>query len=107
MENWVKVCSLEEIPAMGSRVVKGPACDIALFRDGGGQVYALRDQCPHRGGPISQGIVSRGRVTCPLHGMNIGLADGKAALPDEGCVETYPVRINEGMIFLALRIGQA
>lgn len=104
MENWVKVCTLDEIPIPGSRIVKGKCGDIALFRDGSGAVFALRDKCPHKGGPLSQGIVSRGRVTCPLHGMNIGLADGKAVLPDEGCTDTYPVRVDDGIVYMALSI---
>lgn len=102
MENWIKVCAVEDIPLMGARVVKREACDIALFRDGSDQVYALRDKCPHKGGPLSQGIVSRGRVTCPLHGMSINLNDGKAVLPDEGCTVPYQVKVDQGIVFLAI-----
>lgn len=100
MDNWIRVCDLDEIPVMGSRVVKGPNGEIALFRDGSGQIHALADKCPHKGGPLSQGIVSRGRVTCPLHGMNIGLEDGRAFPPDEGCTQTYPVRVDDSIIFM-------
>ena len=102
MENWIKVCKLEDIPVLGSRLVKGKSCEIALFRDGTDRVYALHDRCPHKGGPLSQGIVSNGRVTCPLHGMNIGLEDGRAISPDEGCTETFSVRIDEGAVYISL-----
>ena len=98
MESWIRVCDLEEIPVLGARVLKGR--EIALFRDGSGSVFALRDKCPHKGGPLSQGIVSTGRVTCPLHGLNIGLCDGRADPSDEGCVETYSVKVESGQVFL-------
>ncbi len=98
MENWIRVCEVEDIPVLGARVLKGRG--IALFRDGSGAVFALKDKCPHKGGPLSQGIVSRGQVTCPLHGMTIGLCDGRAAPPDEGCTETYSVKIESGQVFL-------
>ena len=102
MEDWHKVCELEEIPRLGARVVKGNSCDIALFRDAGDKIYALHDRCPHKGGPLSQGIVSNGRVVCPLHGMTIDLEDGKAVSPDEGCAERFRVKIDQGTVYLLL-----
>lgn len=102
MENWVKVCELDDIPQLGARVVRGKHCNIALFRDGSDRVYALRDSCPHKGGPLSQGIVSNGRVVCPLHGMTIDLADGRAVSPDEGCAETFAAKVDCGTVYLSL-----
>lgn len=91
MSEWTKVCALSEIPNLGSRVVQTAQGDIAVFRTDGDTVFALHDKCPHRGGPLSQGIVAGKTVTCPLHGWKIGLETGNAEAPDEGhvsCLET-------------------
>lgn len=103
MSGWLRVCALADIPPLGARVVKHAARgDIALFRNAKDEVFALRDACPHRGGPLSQGIVFGRRVACPLHGMTIGLDDGRAQAPDEGCAQTFPVRVEpDGSVWLA------
>jgi nitrite reductase (NADH) small subunit len=100
---WRRICALADIPQLGARVVKRSAqADIALFRNAENEVFALRDACPHKGGPLSQGIVFGQRVACPLHGMTIGLADGCALPPDEGCAQTFPVRVEpDGSVWLA------
>lgn len=104
---WYRVCPLEEIPLLGARVVEHPGGTIALFRADGEMVFALRDQCPHRGGPLSQGIVhgsgDDARVTCPLHGWNVALASGEVCAPDEGCARHYPTRVENGEVWLDLR----
>jgi nitrite reductase (NADH) small subunit len=97
---WTPVCALEEIPRLGARVVKSPCGDIAVFRTAEDEVFALADRCPHKAGPLSQGIVHGRHVTCPLHNWNIGLADGKAAAPDEGCSAKFSVKIEQGKVFL-------
>jgi nitrite reductase (NADH) small subunit len=73
-------------------VVRIAGHDIALFRTGTDKIYALRDRCPHRGGPLSQGIVHGERVTCPLHDWIIDLASGQATGVDVGCTATFAVR---------------
>lgn len=102
MEKWQSICPLEEIPSLGARVVKSGAGKIALFRTGDDQVYALRDRCPHRGGPLSQGLVYDKMVSCCLHGWRISLETGIAEKPDEGVVQTYQVKVEEGQIFVKL-----
>lgn len=102
MSNWYKVATLEEIPAQGGRVVKTNEGDIALFRTKDGEVFALRDECPHKKGKLSQGIVFGNKVVCPLHGWNICLENGQAVAPDVGCAPPYPVKIEDGMVFLGL-----
>ena len=77
MSQWKNLCALEDIPLLGSRVVQHPGGDIAVFRTDGDAVFALHDKCPHKGGPLSQGIVHGQRVTCPLHSWNIELASGE------------------------------
>ena len=99
---FVYVCRVDDLPPLGARVIARPGCDVAVFRAGGDKVFAVDDRCPHRGGPLSQGIVFGDRVACPLHGWTIGLADGCAVAPDEGCVRRHPVRVEDGQVYLAL-----
>ena len=102
MATWIRACTLAEIPRLGARVVKNPGGDIALFRNAEDEVFALADKCPHKGGPLSQGIVYGRKVACPLHNWNIHLEDGCAAAPDQGCARTYPVKIEHGGIYLQI-----
>jgi nitrite reductase (NADH) small subunit len=101
-EEWIEVGKLEDIPKLGARVVQTANGDIAVFRTSDDSVFALRDQCPHKGGPLSQGIVHGHAVTCPLHNWNIMLESGAAVAPDEGCAARYPVRLEQGVILLSL-----
>ncbi|ATE58948.1 nitrite reductase small subunit NirD [Thauera sinica] len=103
MSNWKPVCLLEDIPRLGARVVQRAAGgDIAIFRNADDEVFALHDKCPHKGGPLSQGIVHDRKVTCPLHGWNIGLQDGRAVAPDAGHCGRFEVKVEEGRVFLAV-----
>ncbi|TXT23961.1 MAG: nitrite reductase (NAD(P)H) small subunit [Gallionellaceae bacterium] len=102
MSEWMRICPLEEIPRLGSRVVQTVKGEIALFRNGSDEVFALRDQCPHKGGPLSQGIVFERKVTCPLHGWTIQLDSGEAVEPDHGCTHRYRTRVDKGEIYLNL-----
>ena len=102
MSDWVKICALEEIPAQGSRVVASKQGDIALFRTADDKVFGLHDKCPHKGGPLSQGMVHGEVVTCPLHGWKLGFADGEAVAPDKGCAKTFAVKLDGGSVFLRL-----
>src|SRR4051812_47426893 len=100
---WVEVGSLDDIPSRGARCVNTPAGRIAVFRTAEGQVFAIEDHCPHKGGPLSQGIVHGSSVTCPLHNWVISLESGKAQGADEGCVRTIPIKIEHGTLYLALK----
>lgn len=102
MNDWTKICTLEDIPRLGTRRVESGAARIALFRTGEDEVFALADRCPHKGGPLSQGMVCGKHVTCALHNWNIGLADGKAKAPDLGETPTYPVKVEGGEIFIQI-----
>ncbi len=99
---WTDVGSLADIPSLGARVVKTAKFDIALFRTADDRVFALYDQCPHKAGKLSQGLVHDESVTCPLHGWVIGLANGRAQAPDEGCTRTVPVRLDGDRILLGV-----
>jgi len=107
MTNWTEIAKLEDIPKLGSRVVKTDTMDVALFRTRDDQVFALRDACPHKGGPLSQGIVHGTSVTCPLHNWKIDLASGEALGPDEGCTNVFPTKVEGGKVFLGLKSSEA
>ena len=100
---WVRVGTLDDVPRLGSRVVTTSGEDIAVFRTSGDRVFALYDRCPHKQGKLSQGIVHGTSVTCPLHNWVIGLDDGLAKDPDEGCVNVVPVRLEGRDILLGLQ----
>jgi nitrite reductase (NADH) small subunit len=99
---WIEVGRLEEIPPLGARVVRAPGGDIAVFRNAEDEVFALRNRCPHKGGPLSEGIVYGRTVACPLHNWCMSLDSGRALAPDEGCAPAYPVRVLDGLVFLGL-----
>lgn len=102
MSEWIEVVELSQIPVLGSRVVKTRTMDIAVFRGTDDQVYALRDACPHKNGPLSQGIMHGTTVTCPLHNWKIDLTTGQALAPDEGCANVLPVKVDGGKVLLQL-----
>lgn len=102
MEKWKEICGLDDIPRQGSRVVKHGDGDIAVFRTVDDEVFAVRDKCPHRGGPLSQGIVAGKVVTCPLHSWKIDLVTGEAVAPDKGCARSVAARVEAGRVQLAL-----
>lgn len=85
---------LDDIPRLGARVVRTREHgDIAVFRNAEDELFALQDRCPHKGGPLSQGIVFGRRVSCPLHGWTVGLDDGCAVAPDKGCAKRFRVQL--------------
>lgn len=98
---WVEVGRITDIPRRGSRTVRTPRGDVALFRTEDDQIFALDDKCPHRQGPLSQGIVAGGAVICPLHNWTISLATGEAQGADKGCVKTHAVHVLDGLVFLS------
>lgn len=101
-DNWIEVGSLNDIPKQGARVIRTDKGDIAVFRTDADEVFALRDKCPHKGGPLSQGIVHGKRVACPLHDWKIQLDSGDAVAPDEGCAASYPIKMQGEAILLSL-----
>ena len=102
MAEWIVVGGLEEIPQLGARVVKTREGNIGVFRTADDEVFALRDECPHKKGPLSQGIVHGKQVTCPLHNWNIELVSGQAVAPDLGCTASYPVKVESGIVSIAI-----
>ncbi|MFN3281444.1 MAG: nitrite reductase small subunit NirD [Tabrizicola sp.] len=97
----IDIAALEDIPRQGARVVRTPAGCVAVFRTATDEVFAIDDRCPHKGGPLSEGIVHGSQVTCPLHGMVFDLATGLAQGADEGRVATHAARVESGRVLLA------
>jgi len=99
--DWRMICRIDDIPVLGARRVARPSgIDVAVFRNAEDQVFALLDRCPHKGGPLSQGIVFGTSVACPLHNWAIGLDDGCAKAPDEGCTPRFAVKVDDGVVYL-------
>jgi nitrite reductase (NADH) small subunit len=98
--DWIEIGAIEDIPRRGARVVRSGGRDIAVFRTADDEIFALVDRCPHRGGPLSEGIVSGRSVACPLHNWVIDLASGAAMAPDIGCAPQVAVRVTQGRILL-------
>lgn len=102
-QNWSEICRVEDIPQQGARIVRRPGReDIAVFRSHGDEVFALIDRCPHKGGPLSAGLVHGRSVTCPLHNWVIDLDSGQAQAPDVGCARAVAVRVEAGVVSLDL-----
>jgi len=98
---WLDIGGADSIPLRGARtIVVDGAETIAVFRTGEGAVFALVDRCPHKGGPLSQGIVHGDAVACPLHGWNIALATGRALGEDKGCTPRIATKLEGGRILI-------
>ena len=101
MAQWKSICSVDEIPVLGARrVTRANGPEVAVFRNAEDKVFALLDRCPHKGGPLSQGIVFGDAVACPLHNWTIALVDGNARAPDEGCTPAFACRVDGGQVWL-------
>ena len=99
---WTEIGRITDIPCQGARVVASAIGDIAVFRALDDTVFAIEDRCPHKGGPLSQGIVHGHAVTCPLHNWVFDLQSGEAAAPDVGCVKRIAARVEGGRILLSI-----
>lgn len=102
MVNWIAIGSISDIPSRGARCVMTPHGRIAVFRTVDDEIFAIEDRCPHKGGPLSQGIVHGASVTCPMHNWTIALETGRATGADEGAVKTIPVKVERDQIFVGL-----
>lgn len=100
MSNWMDIAALNDVPRRGARVVRTAQGCVAVFRTAEDDVYALDNSCPHKGGPLSEGIVHGASVTCPLHNWVFSLDTGEAQGADSGRVHTYPARVENGRILL-------
>ena len=103
MAQWKTICRVDDIPVLGARrVERTQGTAVAVFRTADDKVFALLDRCPHKGGPLSQGIVFGESVACPLHNWTIALGDGCARAPDAGCTQRFSVKVDAGQVSLDL-----
>lgn len=102
---WIAIGQLTDIPQRGARCIRTPHGKVAVFRTGDDRVFAIDDHCPHKGGPLSQGIVHGASVTCPLHNWVISLETGKAQGADEGATRAIPVKLDGDTIYIASDVG--
>jgi len=98
----VEIGRIDQLSKRLGKCARIGALELALFRTGEDRVYAVENRCPHKGGDLSQGIVSGEFVFCPLHDWKICLKDGQAQAPDEGCVKTYRVTVEDGRLYVEL-----
>ena len=99
---WTDIGALDQIPRLGARVVRTPKGCVAVFRTQDDQAFALEDRCPHKGGPLSQGIVHGTSVTCPLHNWVLSLETGAAQGADVGQALKFPLRVEGGRLLIDL-----
>ncbi|WP_206239715.1 nitrite reductase small subunit NirD [Novosphingobium terrae] len=99
--DWLDIGPVTQISPGNARTlpVQGGE-EIAIFHTMGGEFFALVNKCPHKHGPLSQGIVHGTVVTCPLHSWNISLKTGHALGDDKGCVPTVPLKVDAGRLYL-------
>jgi nitrite reductase (NADH) small subunit len=105
--SWIAIGSANDIPLRGARCVQTPHGKIGVYRVADGRVFAMQDRCPHKGGPLSQGIVHGTSVTCPLHNWVISLETGQAQGADQGSVKTIPVKVEGEQLYIALEARAA
>jgi nitrite reductase (NADH) small subunit len=105
MARWTRICRLKDIPCPGAHVVRrANAPNVAVFRTEDDRLFALLDRCPHRGAPLSQGVILGETVACPLHQTNVELESGNAVAPDKGCVQTFSVKVEKGVVYVDLQL---
>jgi nitrite reductase (NADH) small subunit len=104
MLDWIDIGRIDDIPRQGARTVQTGQGPVAVFRTADDVIFALLNRCPHRGGPLSEGIVAGRTVACPLHNWVIDLTDGQAVAPDKGCAPRVPVQVEGGRVRLGLDV---
>lgn len=97
--NWIDICAIEDIPVRGARKLKTALGCVAVFRTAEDEVFATSDVCPHKGGPLSEGIVHGQSVTCPLHNWVFDLNTGQAK-GEDATIATYQLRIDAGRVLI-------
>jgi nitrite reductase (NADH) small subunit len=103
--NWTRITQAENIPPREGRAVRIGELEIAIFNLNG-RYLTIENACPHRGGPLCDGIVTGTAVVCPLHGRHFDLESGmpvRAAEP--ACLAIFPTRVEEGIVLVDLTAG--
>jgi NAD(P)H-dependent nitrite reductase small subunit len=97
---WTPVTEATNIPPREGRLVKAGAREVAVFNLNG-RFLTIDNACPHKGGPLCDGIVSGTTVVCPLHGQRFDLETGAPVLASQpDCLRTYPTRVQDGILYI-------
>lgn len=105
--SWIDIGALDDIPLRGARKIKTKLGCVAIFRTDDQTVFATSNTCPHKGGPLAEGIVHDRKVTCPLHNWVFDLETGEALGADHGQIETFAAKVEAGRILIdAALLGQ-
>lgn len=100
---WLQVCELHELPCPGVRTLTLPDLNVAVFRLADGRMFGIEDRCPHRGARLSAGVVyDSDKIACLDHGWGIRLTDGGVEAPEQGCVRTFPVKVEDSLVFVRI-----
>jgi len=102
----VMLGSIEKVPLGQGFCFIVDGQEIAVFRQRDGRVFATQNRCPHKQGPLSEGIIGNGEVVCPLHAHRFDMAKGGGSEKHE-CVKTYKVVVNNGQIVLSLPVHES
>jgi nitrite reductase (NADH) small subunit len=100
MSDFIDIGAVEDIPVRAARIVKTQHGCIAVFRTASDKIFAIDDKCPHKGGPLSNGIQHGDSITCPLHNWVFDLNSGEAQGMDDGRVNTYKIKVEQGRILM-------
>ena len=105
--DWTHIGTVDDIPRRGARCVMTPHGRVGVFRTANDRIFAVENRCPHKGGPLSDGIVHGRKVACPLHNWIINLEDGEATGADKGCARVFPVKLENGRIYIDMSVAAA
>lgn len=106
INRWVRIASTDAIPLREGRAVQIAGHEIAVFSLGD-RFLAVENKCPHRGGPLADGIISGNNIVCPLHAWKIDLASGEVLnqAADTKCIRTFATRVEDGILLLEIPVG--
>ena len=101
---WTDVGAINDIPIHGARRIITKDFPIGIFKTQEGKIFAIIDECPHKKGPLTEGIIHGNAIACPLHNWSISLETGEALGADagKGCTHTIPLKIENNRILLGL-----
>lgn len=98
----VFVGEVADFPQKLGKTVTIGSKEIAVFKLENGEIKAIENRCPHKGGVLAEGILSGEYVFCPMHDWKIGVKDGKVQAPDVGCVQPYPVEVKGDQVYILI-----
>jgi len=98
----IPLCPLDDIPLGLARTFQVGDEVVAVFRSRAGKVFALQNRCPHKGGPLADGMVIGEQVVCPLHAYRYQGATGECDQAGTCSLKTYPVEVRDGVVHLGV-----